>query len=49
MGGEALGSETARCRSVGEFQDREEGVSRLVSRWRGDGVGVFWRGNQERG
>jgi hypothetical protein len=39
----------AQCPSVGEFQDREAGVGRLVSRGRGDGIGGFWRGNQERG
>ena len=31
MGGETLGSEKARCPSVGECQDREAGVGGLVS------------------
>jgi hypothetical protein len=49
MGGEALGPEKARCPSVGECQDREAGVDGLVSRRRGDGIGGFQRGDQERG
>jgi hypothetical protein len=35
--------------SVGEWQDREAGMHRLVSRRSGDGIGGFWRGNQEMG
>ena len=49
MEGEALGPVKAGCPSVGECQDREVGVGGLVSRRRGDGIGGFWRGNQERG
>jgi hypothetical protein len=49
MGGEALGSEKARCPSVGECPDREAEVCVLVSTGRGMGWGSFWRGNQERG
>jgi hypothetical protein len=47
--GEALGPVMARCPSVGECQDREVGVGGLVSRGRGDGLGGFQRGNEERG
>jgi hypothetical protein len=32
-----------------QIQDREEGMGGLVSRGRRDGIGDFWRGNQERG
>jgi hypothetical protein len=35
MGGKALDPEKAWCPNVGECQDREVGVSRLVSRGRG--------------
>jgi hypothetical protein len=35
MGGEALGPVKALCPSVGECQDREEGVGDLVSREEG--------------
>ena len=42
-----LGPEKAP--SIGECQDREVGVGGLVSRERGDGIGYFQRGNQERG
>jgi hypothetical protein len=38
-----------RCPSVGECQDRETGVGELVSRGKGDGIGGFRRGNQEKG
>jgi hypothetical protein len=41
MGGEALGPEKTWCPSVGKCQDREVGVGGLVSRGRGDGIGVF--------
>ena len=34
------------CPSVGECQDREEGVDGLVSRGRGGGIWGFQRGNQ---
>jgi hypothetical protein len=49
MGREILGPEKASCPNVGEFQDREAGVDGLVIRDRGDGIGGFQRGNQERG
>jgi hypothetical protein len=39
----------ARCPSIGECQDRDVGVGKLVSRGRVDGIGGFQRGNQERG
>ena len=48
MGGEALGTEKVQCPSVGECQDREAGVGGLASRSRGDGIGSFQKGNQER-
>jgi hypothetical protein len=35
MGGKALGPKKAQCPNVGECQDREVGVGRLVSRWIG--------------
>jgi hypothetical protein len=44
---EALGSEKARCPSVGEGQDKELEVGALVSRQMGNGLGEFQRGNQE--
>jgi hypothetical protein len=37
MEGEALGPEKAACSSIGEYQDKEGGVSRLVCRGREDG------------
>ena len=49
MGGEALGPVKAQWPSVGECQDREDGVGGLVSRGREDRIGGFWRGNKERG
>jgi hypothetical protein len=49
MGREALVLEKAGCPSVGECQDRETGVGGLVSRGRRNGIGGFWRGNQEKG
>jgi hypothetical protein len=49
MGGEALGPVKARCPSVVECQDREVGVGGLVIRGRGNGIGGFQRGNEERG
>jgi hypothetical protein len=38
----------AQCSSVGECQDRESGLGGLVSRGRGDEIGGFRRGSQER-
>jgi hypothetical protein len=49
MGGKALGPVKVLCPSVGECQGQEAGVGRLVSRGRGEGIGGFRRGNQERG
>ena len=45
----ALGPVKAVFPSVGECQDQEVGVGGLVSRGRGDRIGGFQRGNQERG
>jgi hypothetical protein len=45
---EALGPEKVRCPSVGECQDREMGVGRLMSRGRGNGIGGIGRRNKER-
>jgi hypothetical protein len=47
--GEVLGPVKVPCLSVWECQDREAGVGRLVSRGRGDWIGGFWRGSEERG
>ena len=44
MRGESLGPVKDRCLSVGECQDREEGVGGLVSRGRADGIGGFSEG-----
>jgi hypothetical protein len=51
MGGEAIGPVKAQFPNVGECQGQEVGVSRVVSRGRGEGVEGrhFWRGNQEKG
>jgi hypothetical protein len=49
MGGEALGPVKALCPSLWECQGQISGVSGLVSRGRGEGIGCFQRGNQERG
>jgi hypothetical protein len=46
--GEALGPVKARYPSVRECQDREAEVGGLVSKWRGDGIGVF-KGETRRG
>jgi hypothetical protein len=47
MGGEALGPVKALYPSIGECQSQEGGLGRLVSRGM-EGIGEFWRGNQER-
>ena len=39
----------ALCPSVAEFQGQEVGMGRFVIRGKGEGIGVFGRGNQERG
>jgi hypothetical protein len=49
IGEEALDLVKVLCSSVGECQDREAGVGGLVTRGRADGIGSFWRVNQERG
>jgi hypothetical protein len=49
MRGEAFGPVKAPCPSIGKCQDREAGVGGLVNRERGDGIGSFWRANEERG
>ena len=49
MGGEALYPMKALCPRVGECQGQEVEVGGLVSRERGEGIGDFWRGKQERG
>ena len=48
MGGEALGRVKALCPSIGEFEDQEARVGRLVIRESGERIGCFQRGNQER-
>jgi hypothetical protein len=49
MRGEALGLVKVQCSSVGECQDREAGVGRLVSRgWRG-GMGGGFGGKMRKG
>jgi hypothetical protein len=48
MGGEAFGSVKALCPSVRECQGQEVGVGGLVSRRRGEQIGSFQKGNQER-
>jgi hypothetical protein len=50
MGGEVLGPVKALCLSVGECQSQEAGVGGLGSRGRerGERIGGFQRGNQER-
>jgi hypothetical protein len=49
MGGEALGPVKVLCPSIGECQGQEVRVGRLGSRGSGEGIGDFWKGNQERG
>jgi hypothetical protein len=49
MGGKAHGPGKARCCSIGECQNIEEGVAGLVIRRREYEIGGFGRGNQERG
>ena len=54
MGEAALGLVKVQCPSVGECQGRKVGAGRWVgehphrSRGREDGIGGFWRRNQER-
>lgn len=49
VGEKALGLVKVLCPSIGKCQDREAGVGGLVSTGRGNGVGGFRRGNEERG
>jgi hypothetical protein len=49
MEGETLGLVKALCPYVWDCQDQEAGVGGLVIRRRGEGIGVFHRGNQEGG
>jgi hypothetical protein len=48
MGGEDLGPVNALCPSIGECQGQEAEMGVLVSRRRGEEIGGFQRGNQER-
>ena len=48
MGGESFGPVKVLCPSGGECQGQEAGVDGLVSRGRGEMIGGFQRGNQER-
>jgi hypothetical protein len=48
MRGEALGPVKVLCPSIGECQSQKAGVSGLVSRGRGEGMGVF-RGETRKG
>jgi hypothetical protein len=48
MGGEALDPVKALCPSVGECQDQEAGVGRLVSKGRQVEIGLF-RGEIRKG
>ena len=48
MGGEALGPVKVLCPSIGECQGQKAGVGGLVSWGRGERIGGFWRGNQEK-
>jgi hypothetical protein len=47
MGGDALDLTKVLCSSITEYHGQEAGVGGLVSRGRGEGIGGFWRGNQE--
>ena len=49
MCGLVLDPMKALCSSVGECQGQEVEVGGLVSRVRGEGIGDFWWGKQERG
>jgi hypothetical protein len=45
VGGEALGPVKVICSIIEEYKGQEEGVGRLGSRGRGEGIGDFRRGN----
>jgi hypothetical protein len=49
MGGEAFGPVKVPCPGIGECQDREMCMDGLVNWERGNGIGDFQRGNEERG
>ena len=49
VGEEDLGPLKGLRPSVGKCQDQETGVGGLVNRGKRDGIGGFWRENQERG
>jgi hypothetical protein len=49
VGGEALDPVMVICPNIGDFQGQEVGMGGLVSRVRGEGIGGFGKGNQERG
>jgi hypothetical protein len=48
MGGEALSPVKALCSSVGDCQDKEVGVSGLVSRESGEWNRIFFRGEMRK-
>jgi hypothetical protein len=48
MGGEALGPVKVLCPSIGECKGQGAGVGGFVSGGGREGIGAFWRGNQER-
>ena len=49
MGGEVLAPVKALCSIVEEYQGQEAGVGVLESSLRGERIGRFLRGNQEKG
>jgi hypothetical protein len=49
MGVESPGPVKVLFPSIGEFQGQEVRWGRVVSKGSGEGIGSFWRGNQERG
>jgi hypothetical protein len=48
MGRENLGPVKVLCPSIGKYQGQKAGVGRLMSRGRGEMIGGFLRGIQER-
>jgi hypothetical protein len=49
MRGEALDPVKTLCPSIRECQVQEAEVGGLVSKGSREGIGGFWKGNQERG
>jgi hypothetical protein len=49
MRGEALDPVKVLCPNIGECLGQEAGVGGLRNRGRGDRIGDFWRGNEEKG